>query len=106
MAKAKVAKVAKVEAPKVEAKAPVKKAAPIVVIDTSKPNGSPHRPYPWVEPFPVIEEGVYVRATVIQEIRIGGAGGINLKFPVGECTLPVEVAHAQAAALSAPKAKE
>lgn len=71
-----------------------------------KPDGSPSRPFPWVEPFPASvladdgkTETVFVRALANQDLILNGekkTQGINH-------ILPCDFAHTHANALSAPK---
>ncbi len=87
-------------------KAKVEAASEPKTLDTkAKPNGEFHRPFPWVEPYPAAEydkEGkeieLYTRATVTQELTVSGQ-----KFKTGVQTLPLGLAHAHSAVLSAPK---
>lgn len=78
---------------------------PIAKTQKKKLSGEFHQPLPWKAPFPAsimkgdpLEETVFVRAVVGQEIILNGK-----KYPTGEQTLPCGFAHQHAAVLSAPK---
>lgn len=70
-----------------------------------KPDGSPHRPFPWADPYPASKldedgktETVFIRATASQDIIVNG----EMK-KAGMVILPCNFAHQHAHVLSAPK---